>query len=189
MDALAASSELWHGCEQLYRMAALAPEPRVNLTRCHDVFALNSKHRIQVTPGKRGKGREQAKVAANNWLEKTQERHRAMTWMQRLKRVFSIDIETCERCGGKVKVIASIEDPAVIAHILKHLKQKKALKADSQPHERPPERTPPGDEAVRLTFPIDTASRWSSVSGSNIHALLFKLKPMKISLNSPQSNY
>ena len=29
-----------------------------------------------------------------------------MTWMQRLKRVFDIDIEVCERCGGHVKVIA-----------------------------------------------------------------------------------
>ena len=47
-----------------------------------------------------------------------------MTWMQRLKRVFGIDIETCERCDGQVKVVASIEDPAVIAPILKHLQQK-----------------------------------------------------------------
>ena len=47
--------------------------------------------------------------------------------MQRLKLVFGIDIETCERCGAKVKVIASIEAPAVIAHILKHLKQKEAF--------------------------------------------------------------
>ena len=46
----------------------------------------------------------------------------------------------------------------------------------------------PGDEAVRLTFPIDTASRWSSVRGSDIHALLCKPKPMKISLISPQSH-
>lgn len=66
-----------------------------------------------------------------------------MTWMQRLKRVFNIDIETCERCGGKVKVIASIEDPAVIAHILKHLKQKEVLKAGIQPHELRQERAPP----------------------------------------------
>lgn len=27
-----------------------------------------------------------------------------MTWMQRLKRVFSIDIETCPKCGGKLRV-------------------------------------------------------------------------------------
>ena len=31
-----------------------------------------------------------------------------------------IDIEICEHCGGAVKVIASIEDPAVIKQILDH---------------------------------------------------------------------
>ena len=34
-----------------------------------------------------------------------------MTWAQRLKRVFNIDIETCSGCGGAMKVIACIEDP------------------------------------------------------------------------------
>ena len=38
------------------RLAALVPKPRVNLTRFHGVFAPNSKHRVQVTPAKRGKG-------------------------------------------------------------------------------------------------------------------------------------
>jgi hypothetical protein len=31
---------------------------------------------------------------------------------------FNIDIETCEQCGGAVKVIARIEDPLVIQKIL-----------------------------------------------------------------------
>ncbi len=44
-----------------------------------------------------------------------------MTWAQRLKRVFAIDIEKCEKCGGPVRIIASIEDPDVIQKILKHL--------------------------------------------------------------------
>jgi len=44
-----------------------------------------------------------------------------MTWAQRLKRVFSIEIEKCDKCGGKVKIIAAIEDPGVIEKILKHL--------------------------------------------------------------------
>ena len=35
-----------------------------------------------------------------------------------VKRVFNIDIETCERCAGQVKIIACIEDPAVIERIL-----------------------------------------------------------------------
>ncbi|MGH8243148.1 MAG: hypothetical protein ACRETY_07325, partial [Steroidobacteraceae bacterium] len=30
-------------------------------------------------------------------------------------------LETCRRCGGQHRVIASIEDPAVIARILEHL--------------------------------------------------------------------
>ena len=73
-------------------MAQIKPPP-INLGRF--------RHRIPVTPGKRGQGRGQAKVAANNGLEKTpQERHRAMTWMQRLKQVLDIDIETCEQCGA-----------------------------------------------------------------------------------------
>jgi hypothetical protein len=44
-----------------------------------------------------------------------------MTWMQRLKRVFNIEIERCEHCGGRVKVVACIEDPVVIDQILQHL--------------------------------------------------------------------
>jgi hypothetical protein len=51
-------------------------------------------------------------------LDKTPaEHHVAMTWMQLLKRVFNNDIETCERCAGQVKIIACIEDPAVIKRI------------------------------------------------------------------------
>ena len=48
----------------------------------------------------------------------------AMTWAQRLKRIFNIDIETGRECGGHVKVIACIEDPVVIKKILMHLKEK-----------------------------------------------------------------
>jgi len=47
-----------------------------------------------------------------------------MSWAQRLKRVFAIDIENCRRCGGKLRVIASIEDPALIERILAHLEQR-----------------------------------------------------------------
>jgi pyruvate/2-oxoglutarate dehydrogenase complex dihydrolipoamide acyltransferase (E2) component len=37
-------------------------------------------------------------------------RHVAMNWARRLKRVFGIDIEGCAGCGGKLRIIASIED-------------------------------------------------------------------------------
>jgi hypothetical protein len=46
-----------------------------------------------------------------------------MCWAQCLKRVFGIDIDLCTRCGGKLRVIASIEEPEVIAKILAHLER------------------------------------------------------------------
>ena len=49
--------------------------------------------------------------------------HVAMSWAQRLKRVFNIDMKTCRVCGGSAKVIACIEDPAVISKILNHLQE------------------------------------------------------------------
>ena len=44
-----------------------------------------------------------------------------MSWAERLKRVFNIDIEVCSACGGKVKIIACIKDPLMIDKILTHL--------------------------------------------------------------------
>jgi len=82
------------------------------------VFAPNSKHRAQVTPVKR---RKVKKIRLLDEDQTPAERQAAMTWAQRLKRVFGIDIESCKKCGGDVKIIASIEDPAVIQKILARL--------------------------------------------------------------------
>jgi hypothetical protein len=43
-----------------------------------------------------------------------------MYWTQRFKRVFNIDVTTCDQCGGKMKVIACIGAPKSIEKILKH---------------------------------------------------------------------
>jgi hypothetical protein len=87
----------------------------VNLTRFHGVFAPNSGLRALVTPGR------SARYSHGDAGKTASERHAAMTWARRLKRVFRIDIETCRHCGGSVKVIVSIEDPVVIKRILEHL--------------------------------------------------------------------
>ena len=63
-----------------------------------------------------------------------------MSWAQRLKRVFGIEIERCEHCGGAVKIIASIEDPEVIGRILEYL----GLDGSEAPSQKlPPARAPP----------------------------------------------
>jgi hypothetical protein len=68
----------------MVRLAALAPKPRVNLTRYHGVLAPNHRWRGEVTPAKRGKG---VKRIANTEVRSPAERHVAMSWAQRLKRV------------------------------------------------------------------------------------------------------
>ena len=44
-----------------------------------------------------------------------------MNWARLLKPVFGIDLEHCPQCGGDLKIIAAIEEPAVIVRILTHL--------------------------------------------------------------------
>jgi hypothetical protein len=64
---------------------------------------------VTITPALRNK----TKQALPAGQEKTRaQKHQSMTWAQRLKRVFGIEIETCEQCGGAVKVIASIDKSA-----------------------------------------------------------------------------
>lgn len=82
----------------LARLAALVPKPRVNLTRFHGVFAPNSKHRVQITPSKRGKGSKR-RTDEEAQCPSPAERRASMTWAQRLKRVFNIDIQICRECG------------------------------------------------------------------------------------------
>jgi len=94
------------------RLAALVPKPRAHLTRYHGVFAPASPDRAEVVP----------RTATERGEVSVSDRQRAMSWAQRLKRVFAIDIETCQRCGGRLRVIASIEQPALIEPLLDHLR-------------------------------------------------------------------
>jgi hypothetical protein len=120
------------------RLVALVSKPRVNLTRFHGVFATTSTHRAQVTPSRRGKGRKTP--AADAPADSTPaERRAAMTWAQRLERVFNIDIEIRNSCVGHVKIIACIEDPEVIEKILTHLDKA----CDGTARDLPPCRAPP----------------------------------------------
>ncbi len=124
------------------------PKPRVNLTRYHGILAPNHRWRGLVTPARRGKG---VKPVSNPEVRSTAERHAAMTWAQRLKRVFNIEIVVCARCGGSIGVIACIEDQDVMPDkagqalegILAHLRDKEQ-NTPALPHLAPPTRAPPG---------------------------------------------
>jgi len=129
------------------KLAALVPKPRANLTRYHGVLAPNSKHRIHVTPARRGKGSaDKLDSTMKKEAEQPTDVHREMTWAQRLKRVFNIDVTICGRCRGPVKIIACIEDPLIIKKILEHLEAKSV--ACIQGNKLPEPRAPPQAELL-----------------------------------------
>jgi hypothetical protein len=108
------------------RLAALVPPPRRHLTRYHGVFAPHSRLRAAVTPAGRGLGARPRSPAAGEAAGGPPPRHLAMSWAARLQRVFRVEIDRCARCGGRLEIIASIEQPAVIARILAHLQHRSA---------------------------------------------------------------
>jgi putative transposase len=100
------------------RLAALIPPPRVHLTRFHGVFAAHAALRAAITPAGRGAGAPSRAAPAEPGCKDAR-----MNWARRLKRVFGIEIEQCVRCGGRLKVLASIEEPELIERILAHRRE------------------------------------------------------------------
>ncbi len=86
-----------------------------------------------------------------------------MSFCAASERVFDTDIEPCEPCGGAVKIIASIEDPAVIKTILAHLEKTSRTPATrtSPPGTRPTTSLPPRstDQVLLLSRPARMPSR------------------------------
>ena len=141
------------------RLAALVPRPRVNLTRYHGVFAPSSPMRRAIVPTptsarRRRKRKDSAAAIATRQCSPTESHSDGndppaapLTWAQRLKRVFEIDITLCPLCGGQLRVIADITDPDLIRKILDHV------------NSRAPPRLPPRRAESHQTPPDLSAER------------------------------
>jgi hypothetical protein len=46
---------------------------------------------------------------------------RKWSWPELMRHAFGVDVLACTRCGGRMHVVATIEDPVVIRRILTHL--------------------------------------------------------------------
>src|SRR3990170_5105033 len=99
--------------EFMQRLAALVPRPRLHLIRFHGALAPHAKLRAAIVP-------IPAQTAHAADCAHAHGARSRMSWARLLKRVYDIDVERCE-CGGKLRIIAAIEEPAVIERILTHL--------------------------------------------------------------------
>lgn len=95
------SADLTRLTHFIARLIALVPKPWVNLTRSHGVFPPTER----IVRGYRRPSAKASMVDAKD-APTSVERRVSMTWAQRLKRVFNIDIETCNCLGEHVKIIA-----------------------------------------------------------------------------------
>ena len=66
------------------------------------------------------RGKHTNKAAEEKIEQAPSQRHVAMTWVQRIKRVFNINIDICQSYDA-MKFIACIEDSEVVNKVLTHL--------------------------------------------------------------------
>ncbi len=118
-----------HPLDFLARLAALVPPPRFHMVRYQGCFAARSKVRAEVVRGgSRSKEPVQLELLseredkADPGAAKHQQSRSARSsrhpWAYLLKRVFSVDVETCSRCGGRMKLVEIANDQHDIARVL-----------------------------------------------------------------------
>ncbi len=116
--------------EFLGRLAVLVPRPRVNLILYHGVLGPRAAWRSDIVrrkpPGDPA-GVEvtetccAAQTGQTDASDPVQRQARGYLWADLMRRTFGFDVLACPRCGGRLRLLALIEQAAVIARILRHL--------------------------------------------------------------------
>ncbi|HEV2054777.1 MAG TPA: transposase [Methylomirabilota bacterium] len=116
---------LFEPVEFLEKLAALTPRPEINLVLYHGVLAPGARWRPEVvayrraeSDGATGPSAAAGRAGPGGWGG---ERPRYWTWAALMRRAFDLDVLRCPRCAGRMQLIATIDDPAVIQKILARL--------------------------------------------------------------------
>ena len=128
--------------EFLERLAAMTPRPETNLLICHGVLAPRARWRGRVVVYGRLAPEPTASTAlraAGLGESGVKATPRAWTWAALMHRAFGIDVLACPQCGGRLRLIATLHDPAVIQKILGPLAPSYS---GQSPGPAPPERGP-----------------------------------------------
>jgi hypothetical protein len=115
--------------ELIERLAALVPPPRFNLVRYHGILAASAALRPLVIPETESEAQSPAphrgccvgnQALAGRTMPKTKRgfRPRNDSWAELMKRIFSIDVLACARCGGRMRILCAIHPPEAIRRIL-----------------------------------------------------------------------
>ncbi|MEO2139824.1 MAG: transposase, partial [Thermoleophilia bacterium] len=116
---------LFEPIELLERLAALTPRPRVNLILYHGVLGARAAWRSLVVQYGTTDERRPTVDAATASEEPTASRDPRASgnylWAELMRRSLALDVLACPSCGGRLRLIAVVDHPAVVARILGHL--------------------------------------------------------------------
>jgi len=124
--------------ELLERLAAMTPRPETNLLISHGLLAARARGRARVVAYGRAAVEPtiSAPLAAGAEGATRKSGSRAWSWAALMHRVFALDVLACPHCGGRLRLIATLHDPAVIRKLLAHLGM---ARSGSSPGPAPPE--------------------------------------------------
>ena len=109
--------------ELLERLATLTPRPRINLILYYGVLAPRAAWRADVVRfGEPVGSHENSPPEDSRDAAGAGDPPPAANGLRAefIRRSFGFDVLECPRCGGRLQLIAVIEDPAVIERILRH---------------------------------------------------------------------
>jgi hypothetical protein len=110
---------LFEPIELLEKLAAITPRPAINLVLYHGVLAPNARWHSQVVRSGRPAPAPQApEVDARPRGAGTPG---PWTWAALMRRVLNLDVLACPRCGGRFRLIATVQKPLAVQSILAHL--------------------------------------------------------------------
>ena len=105
------------------RLVALIPPPHFNMLRYHGVLAARAKARAEVVPGPSEEpGPAQLRLVfeakAEPGVEVEAKRSSRHPWAWLLRRVFAVDVLTCVRCEGRMRLIKLANTPEELSRVL-----------------------------------------------------------------------
>lgn len=109
--------------EFLEKLAALIPRSHVNLVLYHGVLAPHARWRARVVAfgDSEPHARREPSPPEVSEAARPGATPRDWAWAHLMRHAFDIDVLACLRCGGCLRLVATIEDPHVIRAILAHL--------------------------------------------------------------------
>ncbi len=146
--------------ELLERLAVLTPRPRVNLILYYGVLAPRAAWRAAVVPATLQDGVE---LGGADSVETEEDaacakpsRAGGYQWAELMRRTFGVDVLACPRCGGRLRLVALIEQASVVQRILRHLGLPTEV-PESRPARAPPRLLDPSEDQSQDAPEFDAA--------------------------------